>query len=335
MAFVNAGIKEVYFAKGDSEGILDANSSKLHKTGTATTPADTIYGLGIRQAGNFTGAPFNEIRDKDNRAFSNLYNFNCAFSTMQVDLDVVDALVEFASDPSVAVAVLTRGINKVTTTVQPDTTVKGGLFIFDTNTNDRGLGMDFELSISQTDRILNLTFERAFDPSVAETLIDAADAASNAILFGTDKTPQIITGDVMTGYITPASMITAMPSDLEAAFGDDANLAEFAAMLRTKSTKNGYNKSIISGFEVELSATASGPDVPALLDSVPIVFPGDVTFSLRTDENLVFKTLGLTQMASFDLGDENRTVKVDMTGTYDIDFVVTSGTAVTFNTFLQ
>jgi hypothetical protein len=352
MAFVNAGIKEVYFAKGDSVGILASDcfgASRIHKDSTPGDPEDTIYGLGIRQAGNFTGAPFNEIRDKDNRAFSNLYNFNASFSTMQVDLNLVQALVEFAGDSSVATAILTRGLvatNQSTYQDVSSASPHGGVFIFNTKTTDQGLGMDFELNISQTDRIMNMTFERAFDPADAVTLVTAAQDSANAVLLGVDTLPQIIPEDVMTGYITPADMILEMPdtddTGLRSAFGLDANLAEFNAILRTKSTKNGYNKSIISGFEVELSATASGPDVNALVDSIPIIFPnaaqgtnGDVSFLIRANESLVFKTLGITQMASFDLGDENRTVKVDMTGTYDLDFVVTTATAITFNTFMQ
>lgn len=332
MSFINAGIKEVYFTKGDSNGM---NTGKYHKgNGSATGPSNTIFGLGIRQEGQLIGEPFNEIKDKDNRSFNNLFNFRGEFSTMQVDIEMLEALVNYSGDDSVATAFLTRGIQESGGVIIPSGT--GGIFLFDTNGTDNGLGMDFELNISQTDRIMNMIFERAFSVDNARALITAADTSANQVPFEANKTPQIITADVMTGFISPSDMITEMPTDLEAAFQSSSNLAEFSVNLKTKSAKNSFNKSIISGFEVDLMAKASGPDVPALYDAANIVFPGDVTYTIRSGETIVFKTIGLTQRASFNLGDSERSVTVNMMGTYDLDYVVVvSDTSVTFHTFLQ
>lgn len=332
MSFINAGIKEVFLSKGDSNGIF---TGKYHKGNvSATTPSNTIIGLGIRQEGNFIGEPFNEIKDKDNRSFNNLFNFRGEFSTMQVDIELFECLVNWIGDDSVASAFLTKGIVESGGVVIPSGT--GGIFLFNTAGTDYGLGLDFELAISQTDRIMNIILERAFSVDDARTLITLADTANAKVPFEASKVPQIITADVMTGFISPSDMIAEMPTDLQAAFASTANLAEFSVNLKTKSAKNSFNKSIVSGFEVDLMAKASGPDVPALYDAANIVFPGDVTYTIRSGESLIFKTIGLTQRASFNLGDSERSVTVNMMGTYDLDFLsIVADTSVTFNTFLQ
>lgn len=337
MSFINAGIKEVYFAKGN----VTIKDGKIHYGQAGSTSiANTIFGLGIRQAGSFVGEPLNEIRDKDNRAFPNLFNFKADFSTMQLDLARLASLIEMCQDDSVAVAILTKGITKSFDFVVPAATT-GGIFVFDTpasGTNE-GLGLDFELSISQTDRIMKVIFERAFGVDDAASLITAADTSDNKIPFLASTTPQIIEADVMSGFISP-SFTAQLPSDIAAAYADDANLAEFSINLKTKSTKNAFNKSIVNGFEVELTSTVSGPNVPALIQGANVTFPGDISLVLRSGETITLKTLGLTAMHSFDLGDENRTLKSTLSGTYDIDFVATTGvfpaiSNITFNTFLQ
>lgn len=335
MAFVNAGIKELYFFPNDATGGLE-----LPCISTATTPAYTgVFGAGIRQNGTFSIEHMNEIRDNKNRAFPSLVNFKAEIPTMQINDDaMVSAVIDACKFGGAAVAVVTAGV--VIVSDAPDTVLSasGGIFVFDkgAGVTDNTLGIDFEILFSLTERTMKFTFERAFKfgSSDADGFHDAiiTDAKTNKILHTVEKLPDIDAAKVVSGFISPSFI----PSALATAYAD-GNLVEFSVKISSKSTKNGFNSSIVSGIEVEMTATASGVDVDALLESLDYELnSGTISLVVGDDLTLEFNKNGLTRLGMVNIEDEKREASFTYSGTYDIEYVDTSVTGtITFSSTLE
>ncbi|MFA5299746.1 MAG: hypothetical protein WC389_16295 [Lutibacter sp.] len=319
--FINAGIKEIYF-------IPDKIAFPGRGSGGSYTG---VYGMGIRQNGNLTGNHLNEIRDNKNRAFPNLFNFKVDCPTMQVDdPDIINALITSAKKGGAAVAVVTSGVAKSGTSgnytvVSPN----GGLYIFD---NAYSLGVDFELRFGLKERQCNITFEGAFKYGTGSGYHDymISQSATNDLAFVADTLPKIDNTKVADSFISPSFI----PSGVSG-FGD-ANIVDFMCSVKTKSAKNGFNNSIVSALQVELTCTASGVDAAALADAIEYEF-----FSSATPISVVLGTLtlkfgkgGLTRIGSFDFGDDKREVTFTYSGEYDLEYVATASNEITFNAYL-
>jgi len=313
MSFVMAGIKEAYYSKGNAPWPADYTGEGL----------DAIYGLGIRNAGSFNIEHHNEIEDMRTRKFPQMLNFRAEMNTMQITVEKLRALIGYAKQSSVATAILTSGVLESGGIITSPT---GGIYLFD---QDNSLGLEFTLNFTDSERIINVVFERAFKYEEGRTLINAAQTAG--VPFGVDKTPMINKDDVIAGFVSPSFI----PAALETAFGD-ADLVSFAMNIQTKQTKNAFNKSLVSAITVELEAVTSGPDVPAIHESVKHEFPTDITLQLRSGETIVLKADGITRMGSAMIGDEERQATLTFNGEYDIDYAdVASPSAITLHTYLQ
>ena len=315
--YVSASIKEVFFAPG-----------------SANFPASlaSAFGLGIRSSGKFIGEPHNPLTDMRNRQFPNMMNFRVEADTMQTDLAKIIALITYAKAGASSVAVLTGPltVGGSGSDGDPVTSANGGIFLFE---NANALGVGFELNITQAERLLKVNFERAFKYTSPDAIIDAADTES--IPFLTSGIPAIDTDKVLSGFISPNDVTGMIPAALTASFAD-LYLDEFTINLKTKSTKSGFNIDLLSGLQVELSASAIGVDQAALVELFKHEFPSaDLVVTLLTGETLTFKKESLTRVGNFDFSDEKRMGKIMYTGEYDPDFITSTVSNINFNTFLQ
>lgn len=323
MAFVNAGIKEILWAPGGAAFPIIAGT--------------TVFGLGIRHDGKMTVEPFNPMTDNKNRQFPNMVSFKIEADTMQTDLARIASLISAAKAGSAAVAVITSGAALATGSI---TSADGGIFLFD-GANDC-LGVDFELSLTQTERAMKVIFERAFKYTNPDAIIDTADTdALTALAVG--SIPNVDTAKVISGFINPKDSITnlipAAETALVAAFAD-MYLDEFNINIKTKNTKSAFNLSMVSAIEVEISATAIGADVAAMVQAMKQQFPAnDLVLTLTTGKTLTFDKSGLSRVGNLEIGDTKRSVTVKYTGAFDLDFVKVTGaqgseTDIKFNTVL-
>jgi len=324
-SFINAGIKEVYIYPGKIQ--LPCNSA-------AGTPTYTgVYGMGVRQDGNLVGNHFNEIRDNKNRAFPNLFNYKLEMPTMQINDDgLVTALINGAKAGGMATAVVSSGVVKSSTDI---VSADGGIFIFE---GSNSLGVDFELGLGLSSRICKIMLEGAYkygiDPGEHQSFID--NAATNKLLFFSEKLPDLVVGNVVQQFVSP-SFIPSAISGLTPNPALDANIVDFMATIKTKSTKNGFNFSLVTGLEVELTLQVSGPDVVALAKIVDYeFFTGITPISIIIGDNLTINITknGLTRIGEFEVGDANRTAKFTYNGTYDMEYVTTAVGLITLNTYL-
>ncbi len=328
MGQVKAGIKELYFGLGT----LDIPALTAFPT-DETDPNTYLYGMGIRQEGSLVVEHKEQLSDKDGREFPNLLNFKAEMSTMQVDLNILNAVMQYAGVSETSVAVLASGVYNdggIPPYVAPSLTLTpGGIYIFD---GADAMGVDFELSIGMKERLLKLTFERAYKYSYGLTLIDNADAATNKIPFGAGVLPMIKTADVLAGFISPtwATSLTGLTNGFE-----DARLVDFNMVIKSKSDKNAFGVSLVRGVEVELTATASGPSVPEIKSAISHEFVSDVTIGLRTGQDIILKADGISKIGSAEIGDAKREITVSVKGYYDMEFVTSTASAITFNTYLQ
>lgn len=309
MAFVNAGIKEIFWAPGG-----------------ATFPVTSagINGLGIRHDGKMTVEPFNPLTDNHNRQFPNMVNFKIEADTMQISLPRIADLITRAKAGSAAVGLIASGAGIATGQI---TSANGGVFLFDGANNC--LGVDFELSITQAERALKVIFERAFKYTNPDAIIDVAD--TNQIASAVGAVPSLDTASVLTGFLSPLSGMTnfipAAETALTGAFAD-MYLDEYNINIKTKNTKSAFNLSMVTGLDVEVSATAIGADIASMVQAMKQMFPAnDLVLTISTGKTITFAKEGLSRMGNLEIGDTKRSVTVKYTGSYDLDFVKATGAA--------
>lgn len=398
--FVNAGIKECFLSQsGNGFQTLEGNA----------------FGMGTRQNGSFTINHINESKDRTGKVFPNMLNFKAEINTMQIlDLAFLKAVIgSFAKDGECDVAVITSGIEKITSNTQQVVRALqggtgGGIFVFrkptvvdlplctfeedgttitfdephnlDTsnvikNANigsviqlagqtkviltiptdstvtvdsamvgiaedpipcklfDGGLGFDFELSFSMKDRQLKFTLERAFRYEVGLALIESA--VSRLIGWEADRVPSIDDSKVSVGFINP----DFIPNDLIAYFGDEV-LSDFSCTVKSKSSKNGFNSSLINAITVEMKATCSGANYEGLKKVLAYENIGEaITIDLDpsgTSQQIVFGKDGLTKVGNVTVDDDKREATFTIAGEYELDYVdVDSDNVITFNKYLQ
>ena len=329
-SFVNAGIKEVYFTP--SKIAFPA----LGSSGSYTN----VFGFGVRQNGSLVGNHFQEIRDNKNRVFPNLFNFKIDMPTMQIDNPLlIGALIDAAKAGGAAVAVVTSGVVK---SASPYTvgSSEGGIFVFDVDTSvDNCLGIDFELKFGLKERLCNVTFERAFKygtSAVVGTHWDLINnAAANSLKWVTDTLPNVIVANVVDEFLTPSFIPAGTLSNLTAAFAD-INLVDFSVNIKTKSTKNGFNGSMVSGLQVEIMAQAMGANVPTILDAVEyeMLTGSPIAVDIGTTTINLYKN-NLSRIGDFEISDDNRNVKFIYTGEYELDYVRVSGNNINMYSSLE
>lgn len=313
MAAVNAGIKEVF---------LDLPNADITSVG-----ATSVIGLGFRQNGQFTGEPFNPIEDNRMRQFPNLFNFKAEFNTMQISLATMKKLIECAKAGGAATAILTSGIVKNATNIEPGT---GNIFIFDT-TNSRSLGIDWELNLTPTERRINVTLERAFGLTEATTIL--SDSKTNTLTFVANKVPSLQPTQVSSGFIIPsfidggANSVANIPA---------LQLGDFKINLATNGNKNAFNVSLINGIKMEFEATMSRADNNIFESFIAMNFPAvDVRVTLDGSNYIEIKQLSFSKSGTFEIGDENRNAVIKLQGLLDLDYADTTGpTNIIFNTYL-
>lgn len=310
---VNAGIKEVY---------LDSPTADITDVGGAS-----VIGLGFRQNGQLIGEPFNPITDNRNREFPNLFNFRAEFNTMQISLATLTKLVDFAKAGGASCAILTSGIVKNTTNVEPGT---GNIFIFD-STNSRSMGIDWEFRLTPTERLINITLERAFSPTEASTIL--SDSTTNTLTFAASKVPTLSPTQVSSGFLMPSFVDGGANSVVNI---PPVQLGDFSIVLATESTKNAFNISLPRGVRMEFSATMSQAD-NNVFDSwlSSSTFPAvDVRVALDASNYIEIKQLSFSKSTNFEVGDENRNAIIRLVGMLDLDFVTTTANTIVFNTYL-
>lgn len=309
MAFVNAGIKEIYMA---------AN-------GNFPSALTNVSGLGIRNPGTFVISHINQQQaGLQNLQFPNMLNFKAECETFQVDnTALLTLLINGAKSASLATAVVTAGATNNGTSVSSS---NGGVFVIDGS--GTGMGVDFELNVGLNTRTLKVILERAYKYADGLTLISGS--ASDTVPFEASKLPMIDESLVIDGYVSP----DFVPASLSTAFGD-INIVDWNIKVATQGYKNGFNVSRVRGIDVELKATAEGLDVGDIGDLLTYeMISSDITIDLGT-VNLVFKSKGLTRLGEMQINDEKREGTFTYMGRYDLDFVGVSSNTFTFNTFMQ
>jgi len=323
-AYINAGIKEVYFSAGAIQ--LPCNAA-------ATTPTYTdVWGMGIRQAGNMVGNHFNEFRDHKNRAFPNLFNYKIEMPTMQIkDDSIVMALFDSLIAGKAAVGVVTSGVSHVSTEV---VSPNGGIFIFE---DSYAMGVDFEIVLGLTERKCTVTFEGAYKygASSGEHEWFLAQAATNELLWATEKLPDIVVAAVVDQFISPTFIPTSI-SGLTPNPMIDANIVDFTCTFRSKSSKNGFNFSLPTGIEVELMIKVAGPDAAAMIEIVDYEMEttASITIGFGTLDIIMTKN-GLTRIGDLEISDEKREAGFIYSGEYDLEYVdMDTPTEITMSTYL-
>jgi|GEM_PF-2084026 len=314
MAFVKAGIKEALMAAG--------GAAFPDKTGFSASPA-TIYGLGYSDKGTIEIAPFNEIKDKAEREFPNMLNVKAELNSMQMDPATMKFLLNCAANSSIAVKLITgKPVIGTDTITSPD----GGIYSFDSADS---LGIDIDLEITPKSRQNKITLQRAFKYS--EPLPGFLTNASTATApYVAGKLPMFNKNAVPIGLISP-SFISI----------DDERLADFKVTIKTVSSANAFNRSIVSAISVSLEATLGNPNITELIAYLTHSYKGLVTLDIPlgatgTSDDLIinFAADGLTQSGKANLDDDKREVAVTLSGNYDIDMLTLDGSGITFNTYL-
>lgn len=309
MAYVNAGIKEIYMA---------AN-------GNFPSALTSVEGLGIRNPGSFVISHINQQQaGLQNLVFPNMINFRAECETFQADnTNLLTLLINGAKSASLATAIVTAGATNNGTAVS---SANGGVFVIDGS--GAGMGVDFELNVGLNSRTLKVILERAYKYADGLALLTAA--ATDTVPFEASKLPMIDESLVIDGFISP----TYIPTSLNTAFGD-INLVDFNIKVATQGYKNGFNVSRVRGIDVELMAKAEGLDIADTKDLLTYeMITSDIIIDLGT-VNLVFKAKGLTRLGEMEINDEKREGTFTYVGRYDLDYVDISSDTFTFNTFMQ
>jgi hypothetical protein len=329
MSFVMAGIKEMFVAAAGT---------------FPTANLTNAMGLGVRQPGTFAVTFINEMRDMRGRAFPNMLNFRAEANSMQLnDLANLKNLVTWAKAGGVSAAVITSGIVKGGTAPYYVDSETGGLYKFEgSGATSTCLGLDFEIALTMKERLLKVILERAFkydgsgSPAAGTGNKVLYDAATAQVPFVASRIPDLDTTKVIQGFLTLPFYSTLDASVLQPAFAD-IYLDDFTCSVKTKSSKNGFNSSLVSGFSVTIEGSCSGPDISVVKEIMKYSAPADITVYLDAPTNtksLIFKSGGLTRLGSVEIGDEKRTAKLMFTGEYDADYVAQNTNDITFNTYL-
>lgn len=294
MGYKAAGIKELYTAPG-----------------SAVFPADGTgaIGFGYYDSGSMKISPFGEIKSKRNMQYPSLQNVRIERSTNQMSFAFLKAIFSYCSASDVTAKVITSGISKAT-----DFTASGGLFTFE---NTKSLGIDFELNLSPKERLLKAILERAFKPADMTSILTAAKTDT---LKGSLNIPALDADNIIKGYIDPASMFGSI------SIADD-RLSDWKCTLKTKNTKNSFNKSIVSGIEVEIEGYLDGPDCDEMATYLASEICPDITIAVpvKTPYNIILKSGGCSSLGDVEIDDEKRRARVGITGFYDIEFADTTG----------
>lgn len=318
MSFKNAGILEVFFSSPSA-------NFPAALTGLTADPP-TLFALGLRKEATLTVEPFNALTDKDNRQFPNMTNYKIEGNTMQIDLPTIKGLIDLTKAGGATVAAVMAGAVNNANVV----TSAGGIFMFE---NAASLGLDFELKLTQSERILNVIFEGAYIYSATDAIL--ANLATESIPYLADKIPNIDTTKVISGFRSPVDMgLVPTALTLSGAFANKY-IDDFSVSLKSIGDKSGFNRTILKGFQVELSATAIGVDNADVAEIMKQEFPSsNVTIELQTGKTIVLNAKGLSRNGSISFSDAKRTGTVKYSGTYYADFITSTASAITFGVTL-
>lgn len=331
MAFVNAGIKEIYIAAGGAA--FPALSAKTDTTIDLPSPLpsaascyDNIKGFGLRDEANLEISAMNQTQvGLQGLKFPNMLNFKITAATYQVDdFALLSMLIAGLKSGELTAALVSAGAAKVASDV---VSANGGIYAF--SGIAKGIGVDFELNITMKERKLTFTLERAY--KYDDGLQKITTAGGSKLYFAADKLPMIDATPVIKGYVVPSALI---PATLSTGF-EDINIADWSIKISSQGAKNGFNMSRTRRLNVEMMISAENNDI-AQMGNVMVgeVITSDLTVDIGTN-NLVFKAKSLSREGGVTIGDSSRNSKITYTGSYDVDFVSASGANVTFGTFLS
>lgn len=301
MSYKAAAIKEAYLAPGNAVFPL---------TGIGA------FGLGYKESATFKISNFNEIKTKQNRVYPSLTNFQAQIKTEQMSYALMSFIFGAAAASDITAKFVTSGISKAT-----DFTASGGIFTFE---DAKSMGVDFELLLSPKERSLTVTLEKAFRIADATAIITASTTDT---LSGTLHIPALDAANTVKGYITPSFGSITIAED---------RLNDWKISIKTKSTKNSFNKSMVNGIDVDIMGVMDGVDPAEINTFLASSFAPDLTISVGVDVpyNIVLKAGGLTQMGEVEIDDDKRTGTVHFTGQYDIEFADLTGGNVTLKSQL-
>jgi len=294
------GIKEIYL----SDGAADFPATPVLGT--------NVFALGHIDSGTLDITPYNEIKTKRGMVFSSCRNFKADMATLEMGYALLKFLFGAAKVSDITAKIITSGITKTT-----DFVATGGIYSF---TNTFSMGVDFELSLTPQERMLKVILERAYKESVATTIITNSKTDT---LKGTLNIPALDPDNLVMDYINPPfGSVTIL----------DERLNDWKISLKTKNTKNKFNRSIISRIEVDMFGAMDGvtPDEMNTFHAGAICPDLTIPIGVDTPYNIILKSGGLTQNGDTKFDDEKRVSTVHFQGSYDIDFVdLTTGSNIT------
>lgn len=296
-----ASIKEVYLSNGGVAFPADY-----------AIAGNPLIGLGYRT--NKCSLKFTSkdpIKTNMNQEFPNLINVKAELETMQLPWALIKQL--FGSWLSGA----GTGVNLAVVTGKPvvassNMTSAAGIFNFE-NTNS--LGLDFELSITQKERLLKLTCERSFNPSVIDTMFGSA--GTKTLPYAAGKTPMLDPTAVVAGFISPSFV----------SFGSDVRCSDFKISLKASGGKTAFDVLQPSKIDVLLEATLDSADLAEIKTNLAgsVQAASNVTISIANGEttkpSIILAKEGLSQKGEIEISDDKRTAKVSFVGSFFLDYV--------------
>ena len=331
MAFINAGIKEIYISAGGAT--FPALTAKTDTTidlpsplPSAGTCYDNVKGMGFRDQANLEITPINQTQvGLQGLKFPNMLNFKITAATYQVDdFALLSMLIAALKGGELCAVLVAAGAIKSGANV---VSANGGIFGF--SGIAKGIGVDFELLITMKDRKLTFTLERAY--KYDDGLQKVTTAGGTTLYYVAEKLPLIDATPVIKGYIVPSALI---PASLSTGF-EDVNIADWSIKISSQGAKNGFNMSRANRISVELSISANNNDIAQMGNVLTSeIITSDLTVDIGTN-NLVFKAKSLTREGNVGIGDAERKSNIVYTGSYDVDFIAASGANITFGTFLS
>jgi hypothetical protein len=197
---------------------------------------------------------------------------------------------------------------------------------------DRYLGIDFDLTFSLKERVLKLTLEGAMRYEAGLELVKGSGVRQ--IGYSANKIPSIDDSKVSAGFINPSYI----PQSCVAYF-DDALITDFSCTVKSKSSKNGFNTSLMNAITVEMKATCSGADYMGIQNILKHeTFSSDIIIDLDPSaagtKNLIFSRDGITKIGEVTIDDDKREASFTLTGEYDPDYTTYPVNGVNFNKYL-
>jgi hypothetical protein len=293
MAYVNPNVHEVYFAPG---------SAAFPSDGTGA------IGAGISGKPQLGIKGYNPIRnDRFNIEIQQMQNVALEIALEQLDLANMKALLGYAKVSDVSAKIVTAGLAKST-----NYTAAGGIFTFD---NTKSLGIDLELKLTPKERAMVAKLERAFDVDTMSAIVLASDTDT---LPGALSVPAVDFTKVIAG-----GMNGLLIGSISAIAAERIN--DWSIVIKTRSNKNQLNKSIVSGFDVEIMTKIDGVDpdeADALLKSQKLSSDVSVTIPMSGDDyTITLKKEALISKGEFDLDGDTRVGTLIWTGFYPADFI--------------